>query len=336
MIADSYSALARLAVDLINIPSITGSERAVLEHLEGLLSAMQLETEREAVVEERWNLYAGWHGTPDVVFCTHVDTVPPFMPAEVRDDMIFGRGACDTKGIIASMLVAGQRLVEDGHSPAFLFVVGEETDSIGAKTAAASGRRARHIIVGEPTDNILATGHKGVLSYTLKAVGKAAHSAYPERGDSAIHLLLDVIEGLRAADWGKSEILGASTMNVGLVSGGVAMNTVAPEARATIMHRIIDDPTIRKKQVLDIVDGRADVEFHSLSDPQLLTTIEGMPAQAVSYGTDIPYLNVIGRCLLMGPGSIHDAHTESECISVSAMNEAVDGYIRLFHALRHQ
>ncbi|MBE0644728.1 MAG: M20/M25/M40 family metallo-hydrolase [Bacteroidetes bacterium] len=334
MIAESNSALLHIATDLINIPSVTGSERAVLEYLEEMLVGMQLVTHRETVEQDRWNLYAGWTDTTDVVFCTHVDTVPPFIPADVHGDILSGRGSCDTKGIIASMIMAGYQLLADGFSPAYLFVVGEETDSIGAKTAAASGRKANFFIVGEPTDNILATGHKGVVSYTLKAAGRAAHSAYPENGSSAIHLLLDVLEKLRRADWGSSPVLGEATMNVGLISGGVAMNTLAPDAAATVIHRIVDDSTQRRQQVLDIVAGYLDVEFHSTSEPQLLTTVPGFPQKAVSFGTDIPYLSAMGRCLLYGPGSIHDAHTPNEKNSVTAMNTAVESYIQLFHALR--
>ncbi len=334
MIADSYSALLSIARDLINIPSVTGMERKILEHLEELLESMHLKIERQEVAQDRWNLYAGWSETPDVVFCTHVDTVPPFIPAHVQDDIIYGRGACDTKGIIAAMLVAGKSLIAKGFTPAYLFVVGEETDSIGAKTAASSKRRAGHIIVGEPTENMLATGHKGVVSYTLRAAGVAAHSAYPERGSSAVHLLLDVIADLRAADWGRDDVLGEATMNVGLISGGVAANTSAPDAEATIMHRVIDRAEVGKAQVLEVVGDRVEVEFHTLSDPQILTTIEGLPAGAVSFGTDIPHLKPMGKCLLFGPGSIHDAHTAAERISLAAMSEAVDSYIKLFHALR--
>ena len=247
--ADKYTDAANLASALVDIPSITGEERAVLEFLENWLSSRGMETRREPIDGNRWNLYDGWteetwrcEDAADVVFCTHVDTVPPYFPAFRDGDTLRGRGACDTKGIIAAMLLAGNRLRHDGLSPAFLFVVGEETDSCGAKTAAASGRTARFIIVGEPTDNMLATGHKGVLSYTLETQGVAVHSAYPERGSSAVHLLLDILGDIRDADWCSSDVLGNATTNVGLIEGGIAMNTTAPAAKATVMHRIVDDP----------------------------------------------------------------------------------------------
>jgi acetylornithine deacetylase len=334
IIAENGMTLLQIAQALINIPSVTGSEKAVLEELEKILSGMNMPLEREFVEEGRWNLYSGWTDRTEVVFCTHVDTVPPFFPAQLDGDLLRGRGACDTKGIIAAMLAAGDTLIKDGHHPAFLFVVGEETDSIGAKTAAASDRRAEYIIVGEPTDNMLARGHKGVVSYTLTVTGSAAHSAYPDRGISAIHDLLEILHDLREKDWGTSAMLGESTMNVGMINGGVAINTLAPEAKATVMHRTVDDSERRQQQVLDVIAERAAVLFHSISQPQILKTVEGFSCQPVSFGTDIPYLSSIGKCLLLGPGSIHEAHTQHESISVAAMNEAKQLYVRLYHALR--
>ncbi|MCB2204868.1 M20/M25/M40 family metallo-hydrolase [bacterium] len=318
---------------LINIPSITGDEAAVLEYLETVLMDMGLPVHREAVSERRWNLYAGWEDAMPVVFCTHVDTVPPFFPASVAEGRVIGRGACDTKGIMTAMLEAGRRLIAEGARPSYLFVVGEETDSVGAKTAAASGRPARAIVVGEPTDNHLATGHKGVLSYTLKTHGVASHSAYPERGSSAVHLLLDLVQQIREKDWGHSAVLGDATLNIGQINGGIAMNTFAPEAEASFMHRIVDNAQQRREELLTLVGDRAEITFHSVSEPQLLTTVEGFEQKAVNFGTDIPYLTAMAPCLLLGPGSVHDAHTDHESISIEEVGEAVDLYIRLYHAL---
>lgn len=331
---DTYSFPARLAARLIDIPSVTGSEAAMLLSLEEQCEQMGLRTEREQVSVNRWNLYAGWNTHTDVLFCTHVDTVPPFFPARFEGDKLYGRGACDTKGIIAAMLVAGRQLIESGYNPSFLFVVGEETDSIGAKTAARGQRSADFIIVGEPTDNMLVSGHKGVLSYTLTAEGVAAHSAYPERGISAIHVLLDLLNDIRYTDWGSSPLLGSATTNIGLIEGGVAMNTLAPGASATVMHRIVDDADSRKTQLLHLIKERASVRFHSISEPQILTTVTGFPTKPVSFGTDIPYLSSMGNCLLFGPGSIHDAHCEDESILISEIEHAVDAFVSLYHALR--
>lgn len=325
--------VADLAYRLVDIPSLTGQEAAMLLALEDFFSELGLPCERQTVSDERWNLFVNWESHADVVFSTHVDTVPPHFPPDLREGKLYGRGACDTKGIIAAMLIAVEQLMQEGKRPSCLFVVGEETDSIGAKTAAMSGRTARYIIVGEPTENLLARGHKGVLSYTLQTEGVAAHSAYPELGSSAVHTLLDVLDDIRRHDWGSSPILGEATTNVGLITGGVALNVFAPSASATVMHRIVDDAERRKAEIESIVATRAAVQFHSVSQPQILETVDGFPLVTVGFGTDVPYLKAIGPCLLMGPGSIHQAHTADEYISVEEMEEAVLLYKKLYDEL---
>ena len=324
--------IARL---LIDIPSVTGEEKHVLLALENLLTGMGLPVERQMVAEDRWNIFAGWNGEHTVAFSTHVDTVPPWYPSRVEDDMVYGRGACDTKGIIASMLVAGERLIARGVRPSYLFVVGEETDSIGARSAAASARTSA-LIVGEPTDNHLASGHKGVVSYYLRTTGIASHSAYPERGHSAIHDLLEIIRDIQNEEWGTNDILGDATLNIGLIKGGVALNTFAPDAEASFMHRIVDDAAARRLQVEEVVRGRAEITFQTISEPQFLETLPGFPVKSVNFGTDIPHMRPMGRCFLAGPGSVHDAHTDHERISISAMNEAVDLYVKLYTELLEQ
>ena len=322
-----------LAEQLIDVASITGEEAAIALEVEKVCLSLGFHCEREPVAENRWNLYVNWSGMPRVVYCTHFDTVPPFFPSRRSGEHIFGRGACDTRGIMAAMLGAGERLAKQGHAPSFLFVVGEETDSIGAKTAAASGRRAGYIIVGEPTDNLLARGHKGTLSYTLTTHGQAGHSAYPERSESAIHMLIDMLGEIRSSHWGSDDILGKATTNVGLISGGVAPNVTAPTASATIVHRIVDLVQARKQQALELCKGRAELVFFSENEPQFMHCPEGFDATTVSFGTDIPYLRNMGIPLLVGPGSIHDAHTADEKISIRQLHEAVDVYERLYHTL---
>ncbi|MCZ7557665.1 MAG: M20/M25/M40 family metallo-hydrolase [Bacteroidia bacterium] len=321
---------------LVGIPSITGSEEKILVYLEGILQSIGLDTERQHIDEHRWNLYAGLAAHPKVAFCSHVDTVPPFIPPRCDETHIYGRGSCDTKGIIASMITAAKRLIDEGEHPGLLFVVGEETDSIGAKTVAMTGLRVPFIIVGEPTDNLLARGHKGVLSYTLKTTGKAAHSAYPEMGHSAIDKLLDIIERIRNHDWGQDPLFGDATLNIGVLQGGTAMNVFAPEAMAQIIHRLVDDAELRKAQVHELVRGEADIQFHSTAQPQRLHVLPGFEAKTVHFGTDIPYLASVGRCLLLGPGSIHDAHTPDEKISIEEIETAVNLYCTLYHQLMHE
>ena len=325
-----------LAKELIDIPSVTGEERDVLLRLEELCSGMGMHVRLQMITPQRWNLFADWDDEADIVFCTHVDTVPPYFPSYESEGLLYGRGACDTKGIIAAMLSAVALLKATGESPSFLFVVGEETDSIGAKEAVNNGKRARYIIVGEPTGNTLASGHKGVMSYTLHCTGRAGHSAYTDAGNSAIHAILDVLGTIRTHDWGYSDILGEATLNVGMIQGGVAMNTFAPSAAATVIHRIVDDVELRKTELTQLVTQTCTIDFHSLSQPQMLHCVPGFDAAPVNFGTDIPWLSRIGRCLLMGPGSIHDAHTEDEKISIAELEHAVNEYVRLYRALKNE
>jgi acetylornithine deacetylase len=325
-----------LTKTLVEIPSITGSERDILIFLEDLLQNLGFETNRQHVAEDRWNLYAGWGDMPTVVFCTHVDTVPPYVPLRFDEHHVYGRGSCDTKGIISSMIVAGKRILDEGGTPAFLFVVGEETDSIGAKVVAASERKASYIVVGEPTDNMLAHGHKGILSYTLVTEGTAAHSAYPELGHSAVDTMLDIIGRIRDHHWGHDQLLGDATLNIGTIQGGVAMNVLAPRASAQIIHRLVDDAEARKTELEALVRGDAVIQYHSVAQPQFLHVVPGFDLKTVHFGTDIPYLSSVGTCLLLGPGSIHDAHTDNEKISIDEIRHAVDHYYHLYHRLTNE
>jgi acetylornithine deacetylase len=319
---------------LVDTPSVTGEEIDILLLVEQMLASMGLVIERQQITDSRWNIFAGWGDTqPPVVFCTHLDTVPPFFPFTEEQDRYRGRGVCDAKASVAAMLEAGRKIANHGGHPAFLFVCGEETDSVGAKAASTSGRSAGHIIVGEPTDNFLATGHNGVLTATIHVQGRSAHSAYPDLGASAIHGLLDLLGECRQADWGMSGVLGRATINIGLLDGGVASNVLAPQAQATVMIRLVDSAVQREAQLKDIVGAAGECTIITRSEPQLLHTVPGIPLKPVAFGTDIPYLKPLGRMLLVGPGSIHEAHTSSESISLNDILQGVDTYERLYGAL---
>lgn len=328
--------VVELATALIDTPSVTGDEGCIARWLEQYCRDAGWKVEQQDVAPGRWNLFVNWDTQVDVAFCTHLDTVPPFFSSRREGARLYGRGACDTKGIIAAMLMAGRELDRTGHIPSFLFVPGEERDSIGAKTAALTARKARFIVVGEPTENKLALGHKGALSYTLETKGIPAHSAYPELGSSAIHTLLDILADLRAHDWGDDPVLGPSTMNVGGIGGGIAPNVLADAARATVLQRIVDSLVRRKQEVIDIVGFRGELTFHSENDAQRMHAPAGFATTSVSFGTDIPYIRPMGTPLLVGPGSIHDAHTDHEHVEISALHEAVDLYVRLHNALMHE
>src|SRR5262249_11376342 len=217
---------------LISIPWVSGDERNVAEFIADLLSSSGFEVQLQDALPGRPNVYAQI-GSPDVVLSSHTDTVPPFF--EFREDrqFIYGRGACDTKGIIASMIVAAQRLARDGMTDfGLLFVVGEEAGSQGAQAANLMENRCRYLINGEPTESKLALGSKGAVRLVLKARGRAAHSAYPELGESAIHRLIEVSADLLKLSFPHDATLGSSTMNVGTIRGGVAGNVIAAEAEA--------------------------------------------------------------------------------------------------------
>ncbi len=322
-----------LLEQLIAIPSITGSEEKLGEFLAAQLERLGCAVMRQPVADGRFNLLASF-GSPRVLLSTHLDTVPPYIPFREEAEYIFGRGACDAKGIIAAMVEAGGRLAREGTKGfGYLFTVGEEIDSAGAKTAAASGLRAEYLIVGEPTENKLAVGHKGSLAFRIKTKGRAGHSAYPERAESAIDKLLDILADLRRIDFGSDPLLGRATLNTGMISGGVRPNVVADRAEAALMLRLVGPAEAACEKIMAAVAGRAEVEIILSSDPQRMEKIEGLPTTVVSFGTDIPYLRPIGRPLLIGPGSILDAHTMEEKIAKRELREAVDIYCYLVKAL---
>lgn len=325
--------ITQLLTRLIDIPSMTGGESALARWLADYFRGQSIATELQHVENDRHNLVVNYNNTTKVIFCTHLDTVPPFKASRIDGNMIYGRGACDAKGIIAAMIDAALSLQRKNENEwALLFVVGEEVDSIGAKKA-AKAMHSRFVVVGEPTENKLARGQKGSLSYRLTTSGIAGHSAYPERGRSAIHTLLEVMEDIRKAEWGRSDLLGEATCNIGLIDGGSSANTIADHASAFVFHRLVDSMEKRKTQLISLVNGRAAVDFHAQNDPQQLHVVEGFETTTVNFGSDVPYLRAIGTPMLVGPGSIHSAHTDDEKISIDELKVASELYEKLYFAL---
>ncbi len=323
---------------LVDIESTTKSERHVGDflaaHLAALAARFSGHFERIPSAPGRDNLFLTFD-TPVVTLSTHIDTVPPFFASREDRDTIWGRGSCDAKGIAACMIVAAESLLASGtRNLALLFVVGEERDSAGAKTMAASPRGSRFLINGEPTENQLALGCKGALRYELIARGKLAHSAYPELGHSAIHALLDVLHQIRSIPVPEDPALGKTTLNVGVISGGRAPNVVADEARAEIMFRVVDDPANLRHAVV-AASGRHVEAREVLFTPAIrLTPFNGLPTTVVAFTTDIPFFGgVWGQPFLIGPGSIHVAHTSEEHVRKEQLVEAVQIYSRLVKKL---
>jgi acetylornithine deacetylase len=324
--------LFELTRALVDTESITGNEERVglqlLDYVSALATRYGGRAELSQVEPHRANVFACWGERPLVTLSTHMDTVPPFVPSREDAGFIWGRGACDTKGIIAAMLKAAEALLENGTRDfGLLFVVGEERNSAGAYHAAAHPQGARYIINGEPTENRLALGSKGALRYEIVATGRMAHSAYPELGESAINKLLDALAAIRALPLPVDDLLGPSTLNIGTISGGRAPNVIADQAKAEIFVRLVGDSTSTKDAIAAAVAGNAEPR-EMLEIPAVrLGSLPGIETTVVAYTTDIPaYGDAWGTPFLIGPGSIHVAHTLDERIPKPQLDAAVGIY----------
>ena len=323
---------------LIDIESVTPNEfeignflydylRPLAENYDGLV-------ERSEVEPQRNNVFARW-GDPEIVFSTHMDTVPPFIPSKEDGEFIWGRGACDTHGIAASMIKAVEALLEEGvRDLGILLVVGEEVDGVGAMHSNRSASGSKYLINGEPTENKLALGSKGALRLDLEAEGKMAHSAYAELGDSAIDKLLDNLESLRRIEWPVDPVLGPGTCSIGTIEGGRAANVISDHAAAAVAIRVVSDLDDTKKLALGALDDQVKVKIKTETPALHLKALPGFETTIVKYTTDIPKLTNWGQPLLIGPGSIHHAHTEGERIPKKELVEAVGLYQKLVKQLR--
>jgi acetylornithine deacetylase len=316
---------------LVALETPTGAEGPAIDLLDGALRRVGYTTRRQPVSPGRENLYA-FREQPVVVFSTHVDTVPPYLPIAEDDEAIHGRGSCDAKGIAAAMVAAAERLAAGGERRiGLLFLVGEENGSDGAKAAADFGPRGRFLVNGEPTDNRLSIGQKGSLRVDLEATGRAAHSAYPDEGVSAIAALLDTIERIRRMPLPSDPLLGRSNLNVGLIQGGVAPNVIAPHAAAQILIRIVEPTGPLKQQIRQLlapgvaVSFPVELPFHKAGAP----APEGWDTTVVSFASDLPFLARWGEGYQLGPGSIRVAHTALEHIRKADLLAGVDLYVRL-------
>jgi acetylornithine deacetylase len=324
---------------LIDIESITNNEERVGNYLYDCLAPLAARfdghLERIEVEARRFNVFAQWGEALTVTLSTHMDTVPPFFVSREDDECIWGRGACDTKGIIASMIKAVEALLESGERGfGLLFVVGEERNSAGAFRAAQNPRGSRYIVNGEPTENHLALGSKGALRYEVASTGKMAHSAYPELGDSAIHKLIDALAAIRRIPLPVDALLGPSTLNIGTLSGGRAPNVIADDAKADIMIRLVGDSSEIKAALHRAVEGRAELR-EVIEIPALhLNALDGIPTTVVAYTTDIPaFGGQWGEPFLIGPGTIHVAHTLEERVPKAQIDQAVQIYQRMVRHL---
>lgn len=328
--------VTELTRKLIDIPSGTGDERAVGMFLKEHLESLGYFVEMQEVAADRFNVLATTGASSRVVLSTHMDTVPPFIKSSEDDEKIYGRGACDAKGIIAAQINAAQQLRSEGiQEVGLLFTVDEEQGSLGAQIAnlKTSVPQPDYLINGEPTDNRLAKATRGSLRLNLRTRGRAAHSAYPEQGESAIEKLLDVLETIRQSGWPVDDLLGETTCNIGVIGGGTRANVVPDEAFADLQLRLVSSVAPVRKIIEAAIAGRAEVEYLSEHEPVRLETIAGIEQCVVRFTTDIPYLSNWGRPLLLGPGSILNAHTKHEFVEKRELEQAVGIYAQLARAL---
>jgi acetylornithine deacetylase len=293
--------------------------------------------EAQSLEPTRFNLLATTDAPPRIVFSTHMDTVPPFIGSSEDDEYIHGRGSCDAKGIIAAQIFAAEQLRSKGmNEVGLLFTVDEELGSDGAKAANNHplARECRYLINGEPTDNRIAIGTKGSVRLIVTASGRAAHSAYPEFGESAIEKLLDILRDIRMLEWPENSFFGTTTCNIGVLEGGTRPNVVPDNARAELQIRLGIDIEHIKRIVERAVDGRAEVEYASAHNPVRLFSVPGFEETVVRFTTDIPYLSYWGKAVLLGPGSILDAHTDHERISKRELERSVNLYVELANKLQ--
>lgn len=326
--------LFELTRRLVNIESVTGNESACGVFLRDHLSARGFQVELLAVTPGRWNVFAT-RGTPEVVLSTHMDTVPPFFPASEDEEFIHGRGSCDAKGILASQITAAERLAAEGVDDlGLLFLVGEETLSDGASVANQTPRGSKFIINGEPTENRLVIGSKGILRVDVRTRGRMAHSAYPELGESAIEKLLDLLAEVRQLPLPSDDLLGPSTLNIGVLSGGRAPNVIPDEAEAQLLFRTVNGAEDLRARLEGILTGRCEFEFVRNTPALRLEKLDGFETTVVAFTTDLPNLTNWGRPLLLGPGSIRVAHTDHECVRKADLTRAVELYVRLVKKLK--
>ena len=328
--------LFELTKNLINIPSISEDEEAVGFFLRDYLESLGWTVELQHVSANQNNVIAYLNDTPRVFFSTHIDTVPPFIEASEDDEKIYGRGACDAKGIIASQIFAAEELRRQGiNDIGLLYTVDEEQGSSGARAANLHpiAAKCEFMINGEPTDNDLAIGSKGSLRFNIKTTGKAAHSAYPEQGESAIEKLIDILNDILKIEFPNDEFFGETTNNIGLISGGLKTNVIAPSAEAGLHIRLATD----EKPIIEILErtiaGRGELEIMSVAKPVKMLQVKGFDQKVVRFTTDIPHLSNWGTPLLLGAGSILVAHTKDEFVLKKDLAAAVELYVNLVRNL---
>ena len=328
--------LFELTKALMEIPSVSGDEEAVGFFLRDHLQSLGWNVELQKVSENQNNVIATLNDAPRLWLSTHMDTVPPYIPPTEDDEKIYGRGACDAKGIIASQIIAAEQLREEGITDiGLMFLVEEERSSAGAKAANLHPLAAKceYMINGEPTDNDLAIGSKGTFRLNIKTTGKAAHSAYPEEGESAIEKLIEILDDIRHTKLPNDEFFGDTTVNIGTIEGGMALNVIPPSAEAGLAIRLTTNKQPIEDALRSVVRDRGEIEVLSYSEPVRMLEVDGFNKKVVRFTTDIPHLPNWQQPLLLGPGSILVAHTKDEFVLKKDLETVVGLYVDLVKSL---
>ena len=328
------SCMVRLLKQLVDIKSTRGGEREIADFVAGYLTRLGFRVDKQPVDEQRFNVLARLEEDPEVLLCTHLDTVAPYIPFRRQGDLIYGRGACDAKGQMAAMLMAaGDLLKQNCRRFGLLFDVGEESTSDGAKMAAKLTPPTKYVIIGEPTQNKCAVGQKGTVVFRADASGKSGHSAYPHLGDSAIHKLIGCVHLWLSLDWGRDKVLGESSLNIGKISGGSAPNVIAASASVEGIFRVSQSTEKIKKQLFLHTGDVIEIKILSQTEPQKLKAVEGFETTVVSFGSDAGYLRPLGEIILFGAGSVQFAHAENEQIRLSDLVHGRKSYVTMVKRL---
>ena len=331
--------------ELLRIDSTSGKERKVAEWLAERLPGMfpaanRPELRAEEVGDGTLNLLLTW-GAPRIVFCSHLDTVPPYIPPTFADDVIKGRGSCDAKGQVFAIVEACKRLAEEGKTDfGMLLLAGEETGSWGAKAFAKTDFKAEYLVVGEPTDNCMVSASKGTKSFDLKFTGEPFHSGYPQYGVSAVDLFVEFVNALKAKDFGMDPVLGETTWNIGLLHSDNPQNILSPELTCRLYFRttfVSDEAVCRwmegASSVIPGLTGNLAVTARGGDTPARYWTVEGLPAKSVAFGSDAPHLKNFTHKAICGPGSITVAHRDDEQVLVADLATAVEQYLALYRSV---
>lgn len=312
-------------LDILRFNSTSGSENELAMYISDKYKPKNANSEIQVTDNGRLNIFFSY-GEPKIIFCSHLDTVPPYFQPQKNGDIISGRGSCDAKGQIAYLFEAFKQLKSEGHTNiGMLMVSGEEDGSQGAIRANKDLIDCNYIIIGEPTENKLIKASKGNLLVKVNFKGKSCHSGYPQNGDSAVEHMISFFNRLNSIDFPEDTVLGKTTYNIGKVESSNAHNVVSNSAECKIFFRTtFATNEILKKKLNEIKYNNIEFEFIYGDEPLNFYTIDGFKTDVVSFGTDAPAFTNVKNKILYGPGSILDAHTDKEYVKIEGLHTAVE------------